>query len=284
MADAAVAPLSLEPAGVTRPVPVKVLRTRRECSGVLTLTLGRPWSGFAFAPGQFNMLYAFGVGEAAISFSGDPAETQTLAHTIRDVGAVSKALTGLRAGDMLGVRGPFGRGWPLPPAGSDVVIMAGGLGLAPLKPLIHRLTDLGADIGRVFLLCGARTPDTLLYPGARSTWNSRRDWSVQVITDQAAPDWTGPVGVVTELLGGCDFDPVRTAAYLCGPEIMMRFSARALQDRGVPAGRIFLSLERNMKCAVAHCGRCQFGSVFVCREGPVFSYRAMSKALTIREL
>lgn len=274
------------------PMLPRVYRTvsvRREMPDTYTLiiepsseeeTLSRP-----FAPGQFNMLYVFGVGEVPISVSGDPARTEKLTHTIRSVGAVSDALCKLRRGDALGVRGPFGNGWPMREAeGRDLVIVAGGLGLAPLRPVIYALLARRESYGRVTLLCGAREPEGLLYRRELEGLRARFDLDVRATVDVATSDWRGNVGVVTTLIKGAGFDPERAVAFVCGPEVMMRFSARELLARGVGEERIYLSMERNMKCAVGFCGRCQFGPSFICKDGPVIRYDRLSHWLAVREI
>ena len=266
------------------PQSAKVLDRREEAPGVVTLTLEPP-PDYEWAPGQFNMLYSFGHGEAAISVSGDPAEPGRLLHTVRNVGAVSRGLSNLAPGDHLGLRGPFGFGWPLEAAeGKDVVIMAGGLGLAPLRPLIYHLAAKKDAARRVIVLYGTRDVDSILYPDELAAWDALNGWDARLTVDHAPKGWTGHVGVVTDLLDEFTLDPANTVAYLCGPEVMMRFGARALEDRGLSPSDIFVSLERNMKCAIAHCGRCQFGSVFICRDGPVFAYDRVSDAMMVREL
>jgi NAD(P)H-flavin reductase len=268
------------------PSPYRVRRRRRELADTVTLAL-EPLDGRAlrYQPGQFNMLYAFGVGEVPISISGDPGAEGPLLHTVRAVGAVSRALCAARAGDVLGVRGPFGTAWELERAeGRDVVVIAGGIGLAPLRPAVHRLLAERDRYGRIVILVGARSPDTLLYARELRAWGGRRDVEVEVTVDRAERGWHGHVGVVTELLADLPLDPARTAALVCGPEVMLRLAARALADRGVPASAIRVSLERNMKCAVGHCGHCQLGPVLVCRDGAVFDYQRVAPLLAVREL
>jgi NAD(P)H-flavin reductase len=266
------------------PAVARVLRRRREGADVFTLDIEPPGQA-VFAPGQFNMLTAFGVGEIAISTSGDPGEPHRLVHTIRAVGAVSSALTRLDAGDVLGVRGPFGTGWPMAAAaGRDVVVVGGGLGLAPLRPVLYRLLAERARYGRITLLFGARSPADILFRHEIEEWRRRLDIGIEVTVDHADADWRGHVGVVTTLMKGADFDPLRAVAMVCGPEVMMRFAIAALGDAGVPADAIYLSMERNMKCAVGFCGHCQFGTVFVCRDGPVFRYDKIRSLITVREL
>jgi NAD(P)H-flavin reductase len=239
----------------------------------------------AFAPGQFNMLYAFGIGEVAISVSGDPTHRDELIHTVRMVGKISTALNQMRPGSVVGVRGPYGVGWPVRAAvGHDVIVIAGGLGLAPLRPAIYELFAHRADFGRLEIVFGARTPKDLLYYSELQNWRMRQDSRVQVTVDTAGRDWYGDVGVVTTRLPEARFDPANTVAYVCGPEIMMRLTAQALETRGVPAGSIYVSMERNMKCAIGQCGHCQMGPSFVCRDGPVFSWKTMKPMINTKEL
>jgi NAD(P)H-flavin reductase len=265
----------------------RVRARRREGPGVWTLDIdmaGAPAATRA-EPGQFNMLTAFGVGEVAISLSAVPAAGSRLVHTIRAVGPVSAALARLSRGDPVGVRGPFGVGWPMAIAqGRDVLIMAGGLGLAPLRPALHSLLAERERYGRIRLLYGARGPDDILYRREVQAWRARFDAEIEVAVDHAPSDWRGHVGVVTTLLDRAGFDPDRTIALLCGPEIMMRFSIAALQALGLTSDAIFLSMERNMKCAIGHCGHCQFGTVFVCRDGPVFRLDRIEALLTRKEI
>jgi NAD(P)H-flavin reductase len=236
----------------------------------------RPRSGIqtkSFAPGQFNMLYAFGVGEVPISISGDPAKREALVHTTRAVGAVTNAMWKLRRGDTVGVRGPFGTSWPMEEAkGCDVVIVAGGIGMAPLRPSLYQLLSERQDYGKVFLLYGARTPADLLYQREMEQWQARSDLEVNITVDRALRWWRGNVGVVTTLIPKADFDPTSTIAMICGPEIMMRFTIAELQRRGLRDESIYISMERNMKCGFGFCGHCQLGPFFVCKDGPVFRY------------
>jgi NAD(P)H-flavin reductase len=267
------------------PQVARVLGRRREGADVWTLDIAAGEGAPPYTPGQFNMLTAFGVGEAAISVSGDPAEPGRLVHTIRAVGAVSTALTRLDAGDVLGLRGPFGVGWPMAEAaGRDVVVVAGGLGLAPLRPALYRLLAGRAHYGKITLLFGARSPADILFRSEIESWRRRLDIGVEVTVDHADSDWHGHVGVVTTLIQRADFDPLRTVAMVCGPEVMMRFAIAALRDTGVGDDAIHLSMERNMKCAVAFCGHCQFGTVFVCRDGPVFRYDRVRGLLMVKEI
>ncbi len=269
------------------PEPYRVVKTTRETHDTVTLVL-QPQQGdrvLAFAPGQFTMLYAFGVGEVPISLSGDPTDSTVLQQTIRRVGNVTAALAGLRKGDELGLRGPFGSSWPIDEAeGHDLLIIAGGIGLAPLRPALYQVIAERERFGRVAVLYGARTPAELLFVRELARWRGRFDLEVLVTVDRSAPGWTGEVGVVTRLVSRVRFDPRHTKALVCGPEVMMKFAARALTERGVAPVAIAVSLERNMKCAVGSCGHCQLGPYFVCRDGPVFGHADVAPLLAIPEV
>ena len=238
-----------------------------------------------FLPGQFNMLYAFGQGEVPISISGDPTRTGPLVHTIRAVGPVTRAMWRMRAGEVVGVRGPFGTAWPVREMeGYDAVIVAGGVGLAPLRPAIYWLLAHRKRYGRLCIFYGARTPDDMLFARELQQWRSHFDLTVDVTVDRSTGDWAGNVGVVPRLIRGGGFDPGNTMALVCGPEVMMTASAETLEERGVDAGRIYLSLERNMKCAVGYCGHCQLGPQFICKDGPVFRLDAVQHLFAVEEL
>jgi NAD(P)H-flavin reductase len=267
------------------PHVARVLRRRRDAPQVWSFDIEPAKTAPAFAPGQFNMLTAFGVGEVPISLSGDPAEPGRLVHTIRAVGAVSVALTRLGPGDVVGLRGPFGIGWPMAEAaGRDVVIVAGGLGLAPLRPALYRLLGERARYGKIALLYGTRSPEDILFRREIEFWRRRLDIGIEVTVDHAGSDWYGHVGVVTTLIARADFDPRHAIALVCGPEVMMRFAIAALGDAGFADEAIYLSMERNMKCAVGFCGHCQFGTVFICRDGPVFRYDRVRSLLALKEI
>ncbi|HET9492809.1 MAG TPA: FAD/NAD(P)-binding protein [Chloroflexia bacterium] len=269
------------------PQPYRIIRVRQETADTRTLDI-EPVDGSRcprFIPGQFNMLYIFGVGEMAISISGDPAWRSTTTHTIRAVGNATRALTSLKPGDTIGVRGPFGVGWPVEQmAGKDVLVIAGGIGLAPLRPTIYTALNNRRAYESVSLLYGARTPIDLLYTDELEQWRSRHDMYVGVTVDSAGDNWGGNVGVVTTLIPKAHFDEKKTIAMVCGPEIMMRFTVMALQDRGVPLENIYISMERNMKCGIGLCGHCQLGPDFICKDGPVFRFDHLESVFGKREV
>lgn len=266
------------------PVIARVTRRIPELSDVVTFEMEVDgWQGFA--PGQFNMLSVFGVGEVAISISGPVSDTSKIIHTIRDVGPVSRALAGLTKGAVIGLRGPYGAPWPVDKAkGRDVVVIAGGLGLAPVRPILYELIENRGDYGKVTLLYGARSPSEILFPQELAHWRSRLDFGVEVTVDRGTESWHGHVGVVTSLLRSADFDPAHATAFVCGPEIMMRFAANGLTDMGVAPTDVHLSMERNMQCGIGLCGHCQLGPVFVCKDGPVFDWAFLKPLMAVKEL
>jgi NAD(P)H-flavin reductase len=269
------------------PYPYRVADRRVETRDSVTLRLEPTREAVpAFRPGQFSMLYARGVGEVAISISGDPsAYDGTLIHTIRDVGAVSGALAASEPGELLGVRGPFGTDWGLDTAvGHDLVIVAGGVGLAPVRPVLLGALARRDDYRRIVLVVGARTPDEFLFREQLDKWSDLPGLEVLLTIDLPDDRWPGTVGFVTEPLARLSFDPERTIAFLCGPEPMMRFSARVLLDKEIPPTNIRVSLERNMQCGVGLCGHCQLGPLLVCRDGPVVDYALAHPLLAASEL
>jgi anaerobic sulfite reductase subunit B len=266
------------------PAPFRVTRRRRDTRDTWSLEL-EPVAGADLAPkpGQFTMLYAFGIGEVPISVSGDV--TGPLVHTVRAVGAVTQEICASRPGAVLGVRGPYGNAWPVEEAGgADVVVVAGGIGLAPLRPALYHVLGRRAEYGEVALLYGSRTPGDLLYPRELERWRGRFDLQVDVTVDSAEGGWHGTVGVVPKLVARARFDPTSTVALVCGPEIMMYFAVRALLERDVPPERIYLSMERNMRCGLGHCGHCQLGATLICRDGPIYRYDELEPLLAVREL
>lgn len=266
------------------PVSYRVTDRRRETHDTVTISLepaGEPIA--CFRPGQFTMLYAFGIGEVPVSVSG-LAGAGGLAQTIRAVGAVTAALCAAQAGDLIGVRGPFGTGWQESDAiGGDLLLVAGGIGIAPLRAALLAALAHRERYRRVMVLIGARSPAELVFAGELARW--RDDGAdVEVTVDKADSTWAGDVGVVTQLIGRVGLEPERTVALVCGPEVMIRLTARSLLAAGLPAERIRVSLERNMQCGVAECGHCQLGPLLLCRDGPVVSYATAEPLMTIREL
>jgi NAD(P)H-flavin reductase len=266
------------------PRPWQVTEAIRETCDTVTLGLMAP-DPFSFLPGQFNMLSLPGIGEVPISISSDPADHRHVLHTIRDVGAVTRALCASRLGDEIGVRGPYGTDWPVAAAaGGDLVIVAGGIGLPPLRPALHAALARRCQFGKIVLLYGARTPDDLLFTGEIADWRTRYGLDAEVTVDKADAGWDGNVGVVPGLVSSAPFDPLAATAFVVGPEIMMRFTVQALLAAGVTADRVYLSMERNMQCAAALCGHCQLGPFLICRDGPVFRYERLARWLSVREL
>jgi NAD(P)H-flavin reductase len=267
------------------PAQFEVVAKRRDTVDTWTLELEPCLAGgLEFLPGQFTMISAAGSGEVPISISGDPDRPSRLVHTVRAVGLATEAICASEPGRKLGVRGPFGCPWPVAQAdNAEVVIAAGGIGLAPLRPAILWLLTRRDRFRRLVLLYGGRAPDQLLYGEELEAW-SEAGLEVLVTVDSAGPEWLGHVGVVTRLVGRARLDPAHTVVMTCGPEVMMRFLVAALIERGVPGDRIYASMERNMQCGIGHCGHCQLGPTLVCRDGPVYRWSALEPWLSIREL
>jgi NAD(P)H-flavin reductase len=267
------------------PAPFEVISTHQDTPDVWTLELaacsGEP---FSFEPGQFTMLAAGGAGEVPISICGDPDEPERLVHTVRAVGMATRAICDAQPGDILSVRGPFGRPWPVEEAeGADVLVAAGGIGLPPLRGAILRMLARRERYGRLILLYGGRGPDELLYTRQLSNW-SERGFQVMVTVDSASPKWIGHVGVITRLIRPARIEPGALVAMSCGPEVMMRFLVANLVERGVRPDHVYVSMERNMQCAIGHCGHCQLGPTLVCRDGAVYRWSEVEPWLRIREL
>jgi NAD(P)H-flavin reductase len=264
----------------------EVRRTRQDTHDTFTLDLEpRDGAALRFAAGQFTMLHSFGVGEVPISISGDPTRDGPLEHTIRNVGSVTGSLVAAGPGTVLGVRGPFGTGWDVRRGvGGDVVIVAGGIGLAPLRPALLEVIAHRDRYRRVVLLYGARTPSDILFAEDLRRWQDEAGIVVEITVDNGPADYRGRVGLVTHLVPRVGFDPTAALALVCGPEVMMRSAAVALRDRGVTESRIRMSMERSMKCGVGLCGHCQLREVFVCVDGPVLGYDRLAPLLSRWEL
>ncbi|WP_232542422.1 FAD/NAD(P)-binding protein [Nocardia bovistercoris] len=267
--------------------PYRVVARTAQTADTVTLRL-RPIVAAAprFRAGQFMMLYRYGIGEIAISISGNPyAPGDVVEHTVRGVGAVSRAVCDTGVGGAIGVRGPFGIGWDIESArGRDLVVVGGGVGLAPLRPVVLGALACREDYRRLVVIAGARTPADILFRSDQDRWRASGAVEVYPTVDHPAPGWNGSVGFVTEPLARLALDASRTTAFLCGPEPMMRFCARTLLRRGVAATDIRVSLERNMQCGVARCGHCQLGPLLLCRDGPVVDYRVAEPLLSVAEL
>jgi NAD(P)H-flavin reductase len=270
--------------GAFVPVPFRVGDRRQDTADTWTIALEPVGGGFAVAPGQFVMVWAFGVGEVPISVSGPPERPgEPVVLTVRDVGAVTHKICTSEPGSVLGLRGPLGNSWPVEAAeGGDVVVVAGGIGLAPLRPVVLHTLARRAQFGAVSVLYGARTPPDLLYTDELSRWSD--ELAVEVTVDAADTSWTGRVGVVPKLLEHTEFRPEVASAFVCGPEVMIHFTVEALRERGLPDERIFLSLERDMRCGVGLCGHCQLGPTLICRDGPVYTQAQVARLMEVREL
>jgi NAD(P)H-flavin reductase len=269
------------------PALFTIERVQHETNDTFTLDLvsADGDSDFRFAPGQFNMVYVFGTGEVPISICGDPGQTKTLIHTTRAVGSVTKAMWNLKKGDLVGIRGPFGSSWPVKEAeGLDLVIVAGGIGLPPLRPVIYHAFANREKYGKLVLLYGARTPADLLFVKELEKWRATQNIEIAITVDRSMGDWKGNVGVVTTLIPKASFDPQNSVAMIVGPEIMMRYTIMELSAKGIDNEHIYVSMERNMKCGVGLCGHCQFGPSFICKDGPVYRYDHIKDLLTKREI
>jgi len=261
----------------TLPLPAQVKERIQESADIFTLRLQYPdLAGdqrYEFAPGQFNMLYLHGVGEVAISIVSDPQDERLFDHTIRAVGRVTRGMSQLKEGDWVGVRGPFGVGWPLAEAeGKDVVIITGGLGCAPVVAVINYIFRRRERFGQVTIMQGVKHRDDLIWRERYDQWAQQPDTTVALAADNPEQDQSLFSGNVVQLFDRVDLQPDNAVAMLCGPEIMMKYAIEALMQRGFPDTRLWVSMERNMQCGNGLCGHCQMGPLFVCRDGPVFRY------------
>jgi sulfhydrogenase subunit gamma (sulfur reductase) len=269
------------------PCEAEVVGRTQEVAGVFTLHLrivnGNVRNHYRFAPGQFNMLYLYGVGEAPISIVSDPEDHHILHHTIRAVGRVTDGLANLKQGDRLGLRGPFGRGWPLETAeGKDVVIITGGLGCAPTVSVINYVMRRRERYGRLIIIQGVKHAQDLFWRTQYEAWAKQHDTQVLLAADEGSPLWPWHVGPVTVLFGHAHINPARSIVMMCGPEGMMRAAVKELTQLGLTETAIWLSMERNMHCAIGQCGHCQFGPRFICRDGPVFPYMEVKELFGVK--
>jgi sulfhydrogenase subunit gamma (sulfur reductase) len=267
-----------------RPMEAEIVERVQESHNVFTLRLRltdpKEQATYRFAPGQFNMVYLFGVGEVPISIVSDPEDDHLLDHTIRAVGRVTEGLSRLSEGARVGIRGPYGRGWPLAEAeGRDVLLTTGGLGCAPVVSVINYIMRRRERFGTLTIMQGVKHSDDLIYRRHFERWHDVPDTRVLLAADRGGPMWPWHVGYITDLLDGVNPDPDRTLTMMCGPEGMMLATIRSLLARGLPEHLIFLSMERNMQCAIGHCGHCQYGGKFICKNGPVFPYSEIKHLL-----
>ncbi|MGA9120848.1 MAG: FAD/NAD(P)-binding protein [Bacteroidota bacterium] len=270
---------------VIQPVEIRRILWETDDTFTLLLEVDHVAGPYAFKPGQFNMVYVYGVGEAAISISSDPGKPAVIAHTIHRVGTVTSALAQHRKGDIVGIRGPFGSSWPIDNTREkDICIVAGGIGLAPLRPVMYEMLRRRSEFGRIILLYGARSPLDLLYRVELEQWGKLHNVEVIVTVDRGDSSWKGYIGVVTHLFSYLKLDARETMAFVCGPETMMKYTLDELDKRGIPPEQVYLSLERNMKCAVGFCGHCQFGPIFICKDGPVFPLPVVQALLDRKEM
>lgn len=269
------------------PMVAEIVERIDEAKGIFTLRLRlrdpEQAARYSFVPGQFNMVYLYGVGEVPISIVSDPLDEHGLDHTIRAVGRVTEGLACLQAGAQVGIRGPFGRGWPVDAAqGKDVLIITGGLGCAPVVAMIEYVLRRREQFGRLVIMQGVKHSSDLIYHDKYTRWAAMPDTRVLIAANSADAVWPWHVGRVTDLFEQAQLDPARTVSMMCGPEGMMLAAADALLAQGHDAGQTYLSMERNMQCAVGHCGHCQFGSRFICRDGPVFAYSEIADLMRVR--
>lgn len=269
------------------PFEAEIVERLQESDTIFTLRLRFTdpdiHANYRFQPGQFNMVYLYGVGEVPISIVSDPEDEHLLDHTIRAVGRVTNGLASLRPGDRVGIRGPYGRGWPMVEAqGRDVVVITGGLGCAPSVSVVTYIMRRREKYGRIYVIQGIKHPHELIYRDRYEAWAKIPDTHVLLAANIGAPLWPGHVGLVTELFGQLDVEHGRATAMMCGPEGMMVAAARLLVANGFAEERVYFSMERNMQCAVGHCGHCQYGGKFICKDGPVFSFPEVKTLLGVR--
>ncbi|MCD6591856.1 MAG: FAD/NAD(P)-binding protein [Thaumarchaeota archaeon] len=266
------------------PIPAEILKIIDETPDTKTFYLRPRGSLETPKPGQFTEIYIPGVGEAPISISGIEPDG-VIVQTVRSIGTLTEYLFKLKEGDIIGLRGPYGKGWPIDKLeGKDILIVGGGIGLAPLRPVIKEVQKNRSRYGRLSILYGARMPSLLLYRYEFDEYRSIPNSELLLTVDRADETWTGNVGVVTELIPKATVEPENAIALVCGPEIMMRFTIKALEKEGFRENQIYLSLERRMKCGVGLCGHCQVGPYFVCRHGPVFPYWMIKKYFWVDQI
>ena len=266
------------------PYPAEIIERTQEAPNIFTFKLrfkdSQLQKQFRFQPGQFNMVYHFGVGEVAISISSDPDDENTIHHTIRSVGRITNSLVKLNKGDYLGIRGPFGNGWPIEKAqGKDIIILTGGLGCAPVVGMINYIVNRRKQFGKLMILQGVKHSHDLIFRDRYNEWQQLPNTQVLLAADRSGPHWTWHTGYVTELISELNINPDKTICMICGPEMIIQVDIKNLLARGLDENNIFLSMERNMECAIGHCGHCQFGGSFICKDGPIFCYSSIKELL-----
>lgn len=271
------------------PQPAEIVEKRREAEEIYTVRVRLceedSRRAYRFLPGQFNMLYAFGAGDVPMSIVSDPEDGDVIGHTLRVVGPVTQALGALKEGETLGLRGPFGSSWPLAEAkGKDVLIVTGGLGCAPTLGALHYLFRRREDYGTIRIVHGVKAAKDLIMHRQFEEWRRAPRTEVYLTADKSSGRWKHKIGLVPHLLQEVPFDAASTLVMMCGPEVMMRLAIKQLIYKGISASRIYLSLERNMKCALGFCGHCQFGPAFICKDGPVLRYDRIQPLFNIAEV
>ncbi len=269
------------------PQEAEIVRFVQESPTIFTLHLRLTdpvaHAAYTYHPGQFNMLYLYGVGEVAISIVSDPEHEDLLIHTINRVGRVTKGFAQLKQGQRIGIRGPFGRGWPLREAeGQDLIIVSGGLGCAPVVSVINYLLRRRERFGHVTIVQKVKHVDEFIWPERYERWQQVPDTKVLVASTAGAPNWRWEVSPRIKVIEEVEVHDNRTIVMMCGPEGMMRSAAEHLIEKGVDANSVYMSMERNMQCAVGHCGHCQFGASFICKNGPVYAYPEIKDLLAVR--
>lgn len=269
------------------PHTAEIVKCSRESPTIFSLDLRfideKYHENYLFSPGQFNMLYLFGVGGVAISIVSDPASKGYLTHTIRAVGRVTKALQALKEGDQIGVRGPYGKGWPIEEAkGRDVMVITGGLGCAPTVSVINYVQARREQYGSLNILQGVKHSDDFIFRKQYERWEQSPNTAVYIAADHAGPGWQWGVGFVTDRISRLNCRPKDTIVMMCGPELMMHSAVLALTKRGFLEDDIYLSMERNMECGIGHCGHCQYGGSFICKDGPIFAYPQIKALFSVK--
>lgn len=268
------------------PHPAKIIARKQESPTIFTLNtqfIEEQHRFVAFHPGQFNMVYLYGVGEVAISISSDPAQKDYLSHTIRAVGRVTKALQMLKTGDEIGIRGPYGQGWPLQEAlGKDIVIVTGGLGCAPTVSVINYILARREQYGAIKILQGVKHSEDLIFRKQYALWQKNKNTEVYIAADKAGPKWPWGIGYVTDMIASLSLQPKKTIVMMCGPEMMMHAAINALTKKEIPEEAIYLSMERNMQCGIGQCGHCQYGDLFICKDGPILAYPRIKALFSVK--